>query len=78
MMIIMCHINDSCKLYFGISSINDNVSIAILISVIHLDRVKNINYSHEKYTQFAVITEKIYSLPFKYKKQKPYRNHNKI
>ena len=74
----MCHINDNCKLYFGISSVNDNVWIVILISVFHLDELKNINYSYAKYTQFTVMTEKLYSLPFKFKKQKPYRNQNKI
>ena len=67
-MIKMCQI-DNCKLYFGISSVNDNVWIAILISVFHLDNVKYINYSHAKYTQLNVITEKLYSLPFKFKKQ---------
>ena len=36
----MCHINDNCKLYFGISSVNYNVWIVILISVFHLDELK--------------------------------------
>ena len=49
-----------------------------MISVFYLHNVKYINYSRMKHTQFTVVTEKLYSLPFKFEKQKPCKNYNKI